>query len=238
MTFNDKTLGQLVAENYKSADVFKSYGLDFCCGGNRNILSVCNDKGIDYQKISQELEAVLSKTDDFSDEIKNYELGQLIDYILDTHHTFVRNESPLIKQYLEKLVRVHGNKNSNLELIYNLFCKMSDELERHMLKEEQILFPYIKNLYQAKKESLIKPKAFFGTVNNPIRMMLLEHETTGEDLAKMSELTENYSIPDYACNTYKVTFNKLKDFQDDLLRHVHLENNILFPKAVKLDNDF
>ncbi|MCF1192290.1 iron-sulfur cluster repair di-iron protein [Mangrovimonas sp. AS39] len=234
----EKNIGQFVAEDYRTAAIFKKYNIDFCCKGHRTLKEVCEKKGIDQNLIVDELEIVLNSNSNQSIDYKSWPLDLLIDYIEKTHHRYVEEKIPILKQFLDKLCRVHGERHPELFKINKLFIASSNELTAHMKKEELILFPFIKKLVRAKLDSQMVLQPAFGTVENPIAMMMNEHDNEGERFRIIAELTNNYQPPVDACNTYRVTFAMLDEFEKDLHLHIHLENNILFPGAVKLEKQF
>lgn len=233
----EKTIGQLVADDYRSATVFKKYGIDFCCNGNRGITEACQHKNIDAEELRQALEMALAKTTTETTDYKSWPLDLLTDYIEKKHHRYVEQQIPVLKEYLNKINKVHGAKHPELQLIHDLFCESSGELASHMKKEELILFPYIRKMVNAKNGSEILSEPRFGTVKNPIQTMMSDHDNEGERFRQIETLSGNYTPPKNACNTYNVTFALLKEFQDDLHTHIHLENNILFPKSVELEKE-
>ncbi len=238
MNIQEETVGALVAADYRKAQVFKQFGIDFCCGGGRTVKEACEKKGVSLGELEDELNKIQAK--DQSAEPTNFNEWDprlLVEYILYTHHTYVRDNIPLLKEFTKKVARVHGQANPEVVEIAERFDEVAGELEDHMMKEERILFPYIKQLADARgqQEALDKPP--FGTVNNPIRMMELEHEHAGEILAEIRRLSNDYTPPDHACTTYKVSYFKLEEFEADLHKHIHLENNILFPKAKSIEQE-
>ncbi len=233
----EQIIGELVAENYKTASVFKKFKIDFCCNGNRTISEACERKKIEPDTLIKELQKTV-KSEEQNIDFNSWELDLLADYIEKTHHRYVVSKIEEIKMYLNKVVRVHGNHNPELYEIDILFNQSAQELSQHLQKEEMILFPFIRNMVQCKIEE--KPLLFphFGTVENPIAMMKQEHQNEGTRFEKISELSNQYTPPSHACNTYRVTFALLKEFEDNLHQHIHLENNILFPKAIELEKEF
>lgn len=230
----ETTVGNVVTQNIKSAHVFKKFGIDFCCGGGVSIEKACSDKGVEYQSLYNELlevEKISDKTIDFN----ALELNELIDTILDVHHTYVTENLPMMVQYANKVARVHGENAPELIEINSIVIAVANELINHMHKEEQILFPYIKEMVNVQKGISAKDAPHFGTVGNPIGMMEVEHENAGDAFKRLSELTNNYTPPEWACNTFKALYSKLEEFEQDLHQHVHLENNILHPKAIALE---
>ncbi len=230
-----KTVAEVVAENYKTADVFKKYGIDFCCGGGISLAEMCKKKGLNYSEVEKDLKLIDSDVPQ-SQNFNKWELDFLIDHIIHTHHRYVSESIPLIIQYASKVARVHGHHYSETIEIKELFLAVAEELRLHIQKEEMILFPFIKSQVEARKKGLPLPKPPFGTVQNPIRMMEAEHENAGDIFKKIAALSNDYQPPEGACNTYRVLYGKLQEFENDLHQHIHLENNILFPKAIKLEH--
>lgn len=233
----NKTVAELVTENYKAADVFKKNGIDFCCGGKVSVKSICEKKKLGYDKIKRELEAIDQATDQLHD-FNSWDLEKLTDHIIVKHHAYVAENIPIISQYSEKVAKVHGIANPEVVEINELFRAIADDLIHHMSKEENILFPYIINLAQVELGKIKFEIPPFGTIQNPIRMMEHEHEVVGNYGFKIAELSNNYTPPAHACNTYRVLYAKLREFEEDLHEHIHLENNILFPKAVDLERKY
>lgn len=231
-----RTVADLVTENIKTAHVFKKYGIDFCCGGGISIEKACEKAGLDQDVVINELLNVNSAVDRATN-YNQWELDFLTDHIINVHHTYVEENIPLLLQYSDRVAKVHGHHYTELLEIKELVRKVSGELSAHMKKEELILFPFIKKLVKAKKEGSEAPQAPFGTVDNPIKMMEVEHEDAGEILRKIAQLSNNYTPPESACNTYRAFYAKLDEFEQDLHQHVHLENNILFPKALQLEKE-
>ena len=238
LSFEEKRVGDLVAEDYRKAEVFKKFGIDFCCGGGRTVVDACAKKGVDYDELARELmQAETAATTSEQSDFKSMDPGSLVDYIVRVHHTYVRENVPLLREFTAKVAKVHGHANPEVVRIAELFDALGAELTEHMMKEESILFPYIKRLVVSKerKESVAPPP--FGSVQNPIAMMEHEHETAGNILAEIRRLSSEYSPPDHACTTYKVAYLKLEEFEGDLHKHIHLENNILFPQALAIEQE-
>jgi len=233
-----KTIGQYVADDFRTAAVFSKYGIDFCCKGNRTIEEACEKKGQDSETILNEINTVLNTKNDNTIDFKSWPLDLLADYIEKTHHRYVQDKTQILLPFLDKLCKVHGAAHPELFEINELFKGCAGELAQHMKKEELILFPFVKKMVQAtlSHEQIMQPH--FGTIENPIAMMMHEHDAEGERFRKIAGLTNDYNPPADACNTYKVTFAMLQEFEEDLHKHIHLENNILFPKAVELEQKF
>ena len=231
---NEK-IGNLVSKDYRKADVFKQFGLDFCCGGGTSVAQACIDKGIDKDELIGALRKVESDQPGPTVNYDNFTPGKLCDYIVEKHHSYVTDNLALITEYAIKVAKVHGKSDPELETILSLWEALSEELSMHSHKEEFILFPYIKELEQkdAKIENLAPPP--FGSITHPVSMMEFEHDQAGEILKTIRSLSNDFTPPEHACNTYKVFYSKLSEFEEDLHFHIHLENNILFPKAIKLE---
>ena len=232
---DNKTVAEVVSENIKTAHVFKKYGIDFCCGGGITIDKACEKKNIDYAQLKEEL----LKVDDAprAYEYNKWELDFLIEHIINIHHAYVEESIPLIIQYANRVAEVHGRHYTEVLEINKLFKEVANELASHMKKEEIILFPYIKKLLMLKKEGGYVSKPPFGTVNNPIQMLESEHETAGYIFKEIAKLSNNYTPPEEACNTFRALYAKLEEFENDLHQHIHLENNILHPKAIQLEQE-
>lgn len=232
---NDETLGQIAAKDLRKAQVFKKYGLDFCCGGKKTVKQACAEKGLDVTKVEQELQQADQLPSTRPLPYGDWSLDFLADYIVNTHHLYVKKNLPDIKAYAEKVTKVHGNHHTELVRIRQLVEDINTELLAHMVKEERILFPYIKELELAKNNRKSLNAAHFGTVQNPISMMEMEHENVGQNLETIRELSNNYSLPEDACASYSMLYRMLDEFEEDLHLHIHLENNILFPKALEIE---
>lgn len=227
-------IGRLVADNYSLASVFKDAGIDFCCQGNRTVAEACEEAAIDIKELLDGLKSVGNKKENNID-YQSWPIDLLCDYIEKKHHRFVAQKIQEITPYLDKVVQVHGQKHPELFAIKELFQQSVGELTAHMKKEELVLFPFIRKMCQSIMAHQAVERPVFGTVQNPVHMMVHEHNLEGDRFRRISELSNNYMPPLNACNTYKVTYSLLKEFEDDLHKHIHLENNILFPKAIALE---
>ncbi len=232
---SNNIIGELVAQDYRTASVFKNYGIDFCCNGKRTISDACTSENIDPELMVRNLEDVIKVDTGGSTDYNSWPIDLLADYVEKKHHRYVDAKIPEIQPYLDKVCRVHGQRHPELLEISKLFNESAEELSNHMVKEESIVFPYIRKMVASKQQKTTMEKPHFGTIENPIQMMMQEHDTEGERFRRIEALTDNYTPPSDACNTYHVTFALLKEFQDDLHLHIHLENNILFPKAIALE---
>ena len=231
----ERTVADYVTENIKTAHIFKKYGIDFCCGGGISLEKACEKKAVNITTIEQELLKVDSV--DYMHNYDEWKLDFLIDYIVNIHHRYVNESLPIISQYANKVAKVHGHHYEEVVEVNTLFHTVANELLGHMQKEEQILFPYIKQLIESQKDGSLKNKPLFGTINNPIEMMEHEHENAGDIFKEIARLTNDYTPPKEACNTFKALYAKLEEFEQDLHKHIHLENNILHPKSIALEKE-
>ena len=234
---SEETLGEIAAKDLRKAQVFKKYGLDFCCGGKKTVKQACADKGLDVTKVEQELQQADKNFTARPLPYNDWNLDFLSDYIVNTHHSYVKKSLPDIRAYAAKVARVHGNNHPELLAIYKLVEEVYAELSEHLVKEENVLFPFIKELVASSANKKHLQNNNFALVQNPIRMMEAEHETVGKDLEEIRILSNNYTLPEDACASYSLLYRMLDEFEDDLHTHVHLENNILFPKALQLEKN-
>lgn len=234
----NQIIGELVAQDYRAASVFKKYGIDFCCQGNRTIEDACVAKKIESKSVVADLNNLTQAQAGDTTNYQSWPIDLLTDYIEKRHHRYVEEKTQEIKPYLNKICQVHGDRHPELYEINRLFNETAGELAAHMKKEEFILFPFVRKMTKAKIEDASLDAPHFGTVQNPIQMMMHEHTNEGERFRKIETLSNNYTPPQDACNTYRVTFALLREFEQDLHLHIHLENNILFPKAIEIEKQF
>ena len=225
-----KTLAQIVNENHKAATIFEKYALDFCCKGKRSLQAACEERGLPAETIAEELGLALNSNESALVDFNKLSLATLADYIVSAHHDHTRQELPQIFHYLQKVSSKHGDRHNELYRIFEKFSELKDEMEMHMQKEEQVLFPRIKELENAIENN--QKSAL--SIQIPIAVMEDEHEHAGNLLKEIRNLSNNYNPPPDACTTYRLSFAALQAFEEDLHQHVHLENNILFPRAIKL----
>jgi regulator of cell morphogenesis and NO signaling len=233
LKLKDSTVANLVSENIKNAHVFKKHGIDFCCGGGVSISQACSDNGISLEEVLQDLSNVnvlIDKAHDY----QSWTVDYLIMHIENIHHTYVRESVPMLAEYAEKVARVHGHHYTELIEIKDLVEELATDLVNHMLKEEQILFPAIRRIVLNQANETDADLLGFN-VSAPIDVMKADHDNAGKILKKLAELTQGYEPPIGACNTYRAFYAKLEEFEQDIHLHVHLENNILFPKAIELN---
>jgi len=235
--FLDKTIGEIVTEDYRAAKIFEAYKIDFCCNGNKKFNEVCRSKNLNPEKLTNEINSVIKQNDNGTMDFSSWPLDLLADYIEKKHHRYIEERTPEIKQLLEKLCQIHGSNHPELFNIRDQFNQSAGALAIHMKKEELILFPYTRKVVASKQRNEKVTLPQFGSVESPIQAMMSEHNIEGERFREIAKLSDNYKTPADGCNTYKVTFSLLKEFEDDLHLHIHLENNILFPGAIKLEKE-
>ncbi|WP_460765777.1 iron-sulfur cluster repair di-iron protein [Niabella terrae] len=224
----DTVIGQLVASDYRTAAVFKNHEIDFCCNGNTSIGDACSREQLAPELLIAELQEATTTQTTTHANYDSWPLDLLADYIEKKHHRYVRKRIGEISPFLDKVVRVHGGRHPELGAVQELFEASALELTVHMQKEEKVLFPHIRKMIEAGRPVA----APFGKIENPIQVMLEEHDSEGERFRKIASLTRNYTPPADACNTYRTTYALLQEFEQDLHLHIHLENNILFPKSI------
>lgn len=233
----EKTIGEIVADDYRTAQIFKKHQIDFCCKGNRSVESVCEKNNIVVDQLMEEIEGIKVSNDNDVQVYKTWPADLLADYIEKKHHRYVEEKIPVIVPFLEKLCKVHGERHPELFDITAHFKNSATELGAHMKKEELVLFPFIRKMVEAKQAGKKVEAPHFGTVENPVEMMKHEHDTEGERFRQIALLSNNYTPPADGCTTYRVTFAMLQEFEEDLHLHIHLENNILFPEALRLEKE-
>lgn len=231
----DLSLNEIVSRYPVSRHVFEQFRFDYCCGGKQTLEHACSKRSIPFEDVVKAIEQRAAYKDDVID-FSQWPLDLLIDYIEKKHHRYVVESAQLLHEKFERLVARHGYENPYLLDLKEMFEQAAQNLGHHMYKEEHILFPYIRNLVSAERGDAVYQTPGFGSVENPIAMMEQEHSTEGERFEKMAELTDLYTPPPHACATWQFTYEKLAEFEKDLHRHIHLENNLLFPKAILLEN--
>lgn len=233
-----QTVGEIVTEDFRTAGVFKKYGLDFCCGGKKTLSDACERKGLDVNLLLAEIDNLSEKKSDHHN-YNEWSPSFLADYIINNHHHYVRIKLPEIKGYAKKVAKVHGKTYPALHDMLDAFMVLKDEMLSHLDAEERILFPYIKKLEEARRNDSIPARELqSGTAAQAIQMMEEEHDEAGKLVARLETMSDGFTPPEDACATFRIYFQNLEAFCDDLHKHVHLENNILFPKALELEQSF
>ncbi len=236
MTATTQTVREIALEQPSSIRVFEQFGIDYCCGGRKPLTEACTAGNLKVDAVLAALEAAAKQP---QMEVANWEsksLDSLISHIIATHHSYVKRELPRLAQLAQKVVNRHGSRLAELPMIAAKLESLDEELTQHLLKEEMILFPYVASLEQFLSLGSAKPRSCFDSVANPIAMMTEEHDAAGTLLAEIHRLSENFTTPADACPTFHAFYDGLKEFEQDLHQHIHLENNILFPRAIELES--
>lgn len=234
---SSQTISEIASRSLGAVRVFERLGIDYCCGGKRPVEDACKELGLDATAILAELDAALTSRPADETDWNRGSLRELIHYIVGKHHEYLKLELPRLAQRLEKVMRVYGEQDkATLEPLPRLFNGLRAEMELHMHKEEMILFPFMERLEAEVNNGRPAPPAPFGSVANPIAMMEHEHDSAGAALKRMRESTNGFAVPDYACVTYRSLLDGLRELEQDLHIHIHLENNILFPRAIALES--
>lgn len=236
MDLNNDFIGQIVAQDFRTAAIFKKNGIDFCCGGHKTIEQACKEKGKEAQAIYEAISSLPdSENKGVTADFGSWPLDLLADYVEKIHHRYAYEKIPLLQGFLEKLCNVHGERHPELFQVRDLFELSVSALGEHFFKEEQVLFPMVRSLANALLTDALLEPVHCGSVENPIEVMMSEHDNEGKRFELISELTSGYTPPADGCNTYRATYALLKEFEDDLHTHIHIENNILFPRTIKLE---
>jgi regulator of cell morphogenesis and NO signaling len=232
---DQKTIGEIVAADYRMAEIFEKYGIDFCCDGQKTVRQACEERKISVEKVTKEIEQRAEENRDVFNQYDKWEPDFLADYIINQYHTYTKDMIPKLRELTERVIRVHGEKHPETYKIAHLWYKLSGDLAKHMQKEELLFFPYIKQLARTKKEGAMLKPPIFGSAYRLIQEMELEHKATGDYLTQIKVLSNNFTPPKDDCSTYQVLYSYLKEFDKNTKIHVHLENNILFPKTIQLE---
>lgn len=235
----DSLVSDIVARDYRTADIFRKYGIEYCCGGKWPLAIACTARGLDLNTIIEELEysirtIILPHTIDF---IK-WDIDFLIDYIINIHHNYLRTAIPDVLDHLERLAQGHSKKYPYLSEMVELTNGLAKKLQPHLQQEEEIIFPYIRQIAHAYENKESYARLFVRTLSKPVEtIMRLEHEIVAKSLLRLRELTDDYTSPGNACISHKTTFLKFKEFDSDLVQYMYLENTILFPRSIKMEKE-
>ena len=230
------TVREVAIELPQSTRLFEKLKIDYCCGGNQPLAEACASAGVNVDSMMEMLSETTQEQGAVASDFQNASLPELITHILDTHHAFTKSEMERLQLLADKVLAAHGGNHPELVHLDELLTRLCADLKPHMFKEEQILFPFILAMAQAAEQKQVGPRAPFGTVNNPIRMMMMEHDVAGQILSEMRALTSDYKVPPDACISYQTLYQALENFEKDLHQHIHLENNILFPKSLDMES--
>lgn len=228
------TVGAIVADDFRTAGVFEKHGIDFCCGGKIQLADICREKGLDLATLQQEIAEVKNTPNDRSHNYAAWALPFLADYIVNTHHVYLNENTAQIAAYADKIAGVHGKHHPEVIKIATIFAKIATDMAAHLREEEEVLFPAIKRIDTARKVGNTPEALDLETIKASLDKLDHEHQEIGDAVHAIRHLANGYAIPGDVCNTFAVTYQKLREFEDDLHKHVHLENNILFPQAAKL----
>jgi len=229
----------IVIRDYRTADVFRKYDIDFCCGGKWPLDIACQNKNLNTEDVIRELQKIVSQSiSNAAIDFDSWEVDFLVDYIYNVHHRYLKNALLETREQVNKFLDGHRKKFPELGEVETIINQFMKEMPPHMRQEEEIIFPYIKQIHHAYKHRESYARLLIRTLRKPIEeVMLKEHETTGANLHRLRKITNNYTPPEKACLTHKITFAKLKELDTDLVQHIHLESNILFPKAIKMEQE-
>ena len=239
MITTDTTVRDVAMKLPQSTRLFEKLRIDYCCGGDKPLAEACASAGVDVDSVIEMLAGVTQSNSQNESglEFQNLTPTKLITHIVETHHVFTKSEMERLQSLADKVLAAHGGNHPELIHVDELLARLGAELTPHMMKEEQVLFPYIVAMETAANQNRPVPFAPFGTVNNPIRMMMREHDAAGELMRELRALTSDYKVPADGCISYRTLYQALEHFEQDLHQHIHLENNILFPKALDLETE-
>ena len=232
MSIATKSVRELAVEIPNATRVFENLGIDYCCGGHRSLEEACTAANVSVDEVARSLQGQSDLQPEPPRDWRAAPMSELVDHIVEKHHAYVKSETPRLQALLKKVVGVHGKNHPELPRVQAAFSELAGELASHLMKEEQILFPYLRQT-SGRKEC---GASCFGSVQNPIRVMMMEHDGAGEKLREMREATNHYTLPGDACFSYSTLFSALQEFEKDLHQHIHLENNILFPRAIQMES--
>ncbi len=235
MTTTTQTVRDIATENPAAVRVFEKYGIDYCCGGRVPLAEACATKGLNLDDVIESLEAVTTPSPADEKDWAKDSLANLATYIVDTHHAYVTREVPRLNELAGKVVSRHGDTREEVPQIQSKLAELGEELIAHQGKEEVVLFPYIGKFERYASGDGAKPRSCFGTIDHPIKMMTQDHDYAGRLMAEIRELSKDYTPPAGACPTFRAFYAGLSEFEQDLHQHIHLENNILFPRAIALE---
>ena len=230
-----KTVRELAVEIPNATRVFEEFGIDYCCGGKRSLDEACNAANLPVDEVIKALSVAAKPSASGNGQLQSGSLAELIDHIVKTHHKFTREETARLNKLLDKVCSVHGKNHPELLAIRETFLGLEQELRVHLMKEENVLFPYIVRMEEVLFQNEPPLPGPFGTVQNPIRMMMQEHDGAGEALRQIRQASHNFTAPEDACISYQTLYQALAGLEADLHQHIHLENNILFPRAVEME---
>lgn len=234
---DEPTIGQIAAADIRTAEVFRKFGIDYCCGGKRTLSDVCTEKGLNITAVRDALNNITTERSGPQLQFDTWDADFLADYIFNQHHKYYYEEEPVITELVNKVAEHHGKAENSLLQLQQLYRVLLQELNTHFMKEEKVVFPFVKALMRVKRTNDTTVLRNQMSLTEPIRIMESDHDAAGDILAQMRSVTNDYTPPANACNSYRFMFQKLKDLEADLHQHIHLENNVLFPKALALEKE-
>lgn len=235
LSLTNRTVGEIASSVPAAIRIFESWKIDYCCGGSRSIGDACASVGKTVDELIAAIDAAPSAPEGAAVDWDSKDLVSIAKHICDYYHRYTREELATLESLAAKVYGVHGERNPELEEVEALVRALATDMLPHMLKEEQVLFPYVEELEEAARESRMPPTPFFGTVKNPVQMMMMEHDRVGELLARLRAVTRSYTLPPSACFSYTQLYGRLVEFEKLTHEHVHIENNVYFPRAVGLE---
>ncbi len=237
MSATTQTVREIALEQPTAIRVFEQFGIDYCCGGRKPLAEACTAGNVEIDAVLAALEAAARTPEQNSENWAGQSLASLSAHIVATHHAYIKRELPRLAFLAQKVVNRHGSTRPELPTIAETLAQLEEELTPHLAKEEVVLFPYIAGLEQSLSSGTAKPHSCFGTVANPIAMMTQEHDAAGTLISEIHTLSGNFTTPQDACPTFHAFYDGLREFEQDLHQHIHLENNILFPRAIELESN-
>jgi regulator of cell morphogenesis and NO signaling len=237
LTVGEETIGSIAAKDLRKAEVFKKYGIDFCCNGKKSLKEACDEAGVAVQEVENDLENLPLQSSGTRLDYDNWSLDFLADYIVNVHHKYVTDAIPLLAELSQKVAQRHGAAHPELDELRLHVRALLTEMQSHQIKEEKILFPFIRQMVRCERENEPFTYPPFGTIESPVQMMVDDHNEAARHVHAIEHLSKDYTVPEDGCESYKLYYHKLHEFNDDLYQHIHLENNILFPKAITLEKE-
>ena len=235
MATTTQTVREIAQTQPSSIRVFEKFGIEYCCGGGERLIEACAARDVDVDAVISALEAAVRNESSQEKDWTKESLANLTKHIVATHHAYCKDELPRLSGLAMKVVKVHGGTNPELALIRARLAELAEELTDHLAEEEVVVFPMIVKLEAEKVSADVEPEESRASVGNPLAQLIQDHDHAGVLLAEIRSLSRDFNAPEYACTTYRAFFEGLKEFERDLHRHVHLENNILFPRAIELE---
>ena len=230
-----RTIREFAVEVPQATRLFEKLGIDYCCGGGKLLSEACTEANLSLDDVLRSLSVTDSQNESGAVDWKRADLADLIDHIVTKHHGYVKQELPRLDRLMNKVAAKHGPNHPELLRMQELFAALSTELTSHLMKEEQVLFPYVVQCERSLRESGRVHPPMFGTVRNPIHMMELEHDSAGDTLKEMRAISSGFTAPENGCFSFQTLYQGLREFEADLHQHIHLENNILFPRAIEFE---